>query len=58
MSLRIRIIVFPFSRPSLNAQLAQEMATSFEFVKVPMRDGKKLFAAVYAQRTPLNDIPS
>ena len=59
MSLRIVTIVFLLSLPNLNAQPAQVIARSLEFVKanytkyefeVPMRDGKKLFTAVYAPK--------
>ena len=59
MSRRISIVVFLLSLPSLSAQSAEETAKSLTFVKanytkyeyeIPMRDGKKLFAAVYAPK--------
>ena len=66
MSLRIVTIVFLLSLPNLNAQPAQVIARSLEFVKanytkyefeVPMRDGKKLFTAVYAPKDTAQRYP-
>ncbi len=67
MSLRISIVVFlllPIS--SLTAQPAEEIAKSLEFVKanytkyeyeIPMRDGKKLFTAVFAPKDTAQRYP-